>query len=98
MAIISNPVEVRAENRYKIRVLFSDGISGEIDLSELAGKGIFNKWNTVSPFEQVYIDPVSHAIAWDDELEIDSDTLYLQLIGKTFDQWQREHQPAYAAN
>ena len=98
MAIIANPIEVKATHDNIIWVLFSDDVSGEIDLSHLKGMGVFKKWDTVTPFSSVHINPENHVIAWDDELEIDADNIYLQLIGKTFEEWQKENKPEYAAN
>jgi hypothetical protein len=98
MATIVNPIEVKATHDNTIWVLFADGVKGEIDLSELRGKGVFKKWDKELAFSSVHINPVNHVIAWDDELEIDADNIYLQLIGKTFEEWQKEHEPEYAAN
>jgi hypothetical protein len=98
MAIIVNPIEVRATSDKSIWILFADGVSGEIDLSHLRGKGVFKKWENTVPFSSVHINPENHVVAWDNELEIDADNLYLELIGKTFDEWQKEHEPIYAAN
>src|SRR6266513_237999 len=96
MAIIANPIEVKAIDNKSIWILFADGTSGNIDLSDLRGKGIFKKLDSVAFFKKVYINPQNHVVAWDDELEIDSDNLYLQLIGKTFEEWQKEHDLEHA--
>jgi hypothetical protein len=98
MAIIANPIEVKAIGTRAISILFDDGTRGEVDLSHLSGKGIFKKWDTFIPFSSVHINPHNHAVVWDDELEIDSDNLYLTLIGKTFEEWQKEHELEHAAN
>ena len=98
MAIIANPIEVRAIGEKSIWILFADGVSGDVDLSHLKGKGVFRKWDSSVPFSGVHINPVNHIVAWDDELEIDADNLYLELIGKTFEEWQKEHELIHAAN
>jgi len=49
------PIEVKALADYKIWVKYSDGVEGEVDLSHLAGKGVFKVWNDYSAFEKVYI-------------------------------------------
>ena len=36
-----HPIDVKALPNYKIWVLYPDGVSGEIDLSDLKGKGVF---------------------------------------------------------
>jgi len=93
MAIIANPIEVKAVGARIIRILFNDGTGGEVDLSHLSERGVFKKWDTEIPFSSVHINSENHAIVWDDELEIDSDNLYLKLSGKTFEEWQKEHEP-----
>ena len=35
------PVEVKALSDYRLWVRYSDGVTGEVDLSHLAGKGVF---------------------------------------------------------
>ena len=77
------PVEVRAREPYKIWLRYSDGISGEIDLSDMAGKGVFKAWDTPGFFEKVYIAP-HLAIAWSDEIELCPESLYLELTGKNW--------------
>jgi hypothetical protein len=36
-------VEVRALRNYRIWVRFEDGLAGEVDLSNLAGRGVFRR-------------------------------------------------------
>jgi len=93
-----HPIEVRAVDDQKIFILFGDGVSGEIDLSHLHGKGIFKKWDTTTPFKNVFINPENHSIAWDEELEIDSENLYFKLIGMSFEDWQKLQEEEHAAN
>lgn len=73
------PVEVQAKDRYRIWVKYEDGSQGEVDLSHLAGKGVFNSWNHDVNFENVYIDKDSNAIAWSEELEICPDSIYYKI-------------------
>jgi len=76
------PVEVRALPDYKIWAKFSDGTEGKVDLSHLAGKGVFSIWNEYGDFENVYV--AEHgAIAWNDDIDICSDSIYLKLTGKS---------------
>jgi hypothetical protein len=89
--MISNPIKVEALDNYKIRIEFEDGTNGEVNLSYLKGKGIFEAWNDYSMFKNVYIDEETKSIAWSSDIEIDSNNLYLKLIGKTFEQWKSEN-------
>ena len=76
------PAEVAARKGYRVWLRYSDGAAGEIDLSHLAGRGVFAAWNEPGRFEKVHI--ASHgAIAWDDEIELCPDALYLQLTGRS---------------
>lgn len=73
---------------HRLHLLFADGVEGDVDLSHLVGKGLFSKWATVSPFEKVHLTHNNKVIAWDDELEIHADSLYLRVIGMNFEQWK----------
>ena len=48
--------------------------AGELDLSHLAGRGVFAAWDEPGCFERVHIAP-HRAIAWSDELELCPDAL-----------------------
>ncbi len=89
--MISKPVNVKALDNYKILIEFEDGTNGEINLDFLKGKGIFEAWNDYATFKKVYIDDETKSIAWSSDIEIDSNNLYLKLIGKTFEQWKIEN-------
>ena len=76
------PTEVAAGKGYCIRLRYSDGVAGEVDLSGLAGRGVFAAWGDRAVFESVRLNDHG-AIVWDDGLELCPDALYLQLTGKT---------------
>ena len=76
------PAEVKALPNYRIWVKYSDGVQGEVDLSHLAGKGVFKLWNNYSAFEGVYIGS-SGQIAWSDEIDICPDSIYMKITGKS---------------
>lgn len=76
------PVLVRPLPNYRIYLEFSDGAEGEVDLSDLAGKGVFEVWNDYSFFEKVHLG-FERQIKWDDYIELSADSLYLKLTGKT---------------
>lgn len=82
MKTMIRPVFARALPNYRLYLEFSDGSKGEVDLSDLASKGVFEPWNNPSCFEKVHIG--SHReIKWNDEIELCPDLLYLRLTGKT---------------
>jgi hypothetical protein len=76
------PISVSALPHYRIKVVFSDGIEGTVDLSDLAGKGIFKAWNDENFFAQVHIGP-GRQIRWSDEIELCPDAIYLRLTART---------------
>jgi len=86
--MISNPIEVKALDNFIIQIRFEDGVSGQIDLSSLKGKGVFKVWSDYEKFKSVYIDVETKSIAWDKMIELDANNLYLQLIGMSFEQWK----------
>jgi hypothetical protein len=79
------PIEVKALPDYKLRVRFSDGVEGEVNLSHLVGKGVFSAWADYSFFEKVYIG-TNGEIAWSDKIDICPDSVYMKITGKNPDQ------------
>jgi hypothetical protein len=79
------PMTVRAQPKYRIYLEFSDGVQGQVDLSDLAGKGVFKAWNDQNFFDQVHLGP-HRAIQWSAEIELCPDALYMKLTGKTPDE------------
>ena len=69
------PTEVEPREGYRIWLRYSDGASGEIDLSYLAGRGVFKCWNHRASFEAMHIAPAG-GIAWGDDAELCPDALY----------------------
>ena len=58
---------------------------GEVDLSYLVGRGIFNAWNDRARFEAVRVAPTG-AIDWGYDIELCPDALYMRLTGKTVEE------------
>lgn len=76
------PTEVKARDGYRIWLRYSDGVTGEVDLSHLAGRGVFEAWGNRAFFERVRISEAA-AIAWGEEIDLCPDALYMQLTGKS---------------
>ncbi len=76
------PIKAQARPHYRLYLEFSDGTKGEVDLSGLAGQGVFAMWNDDSAFEKVHIGD-HREIKWNDEVELCADSLYLKLTGKS---------------
>ena len=79
------PVEVLPRNGYRIWIRYADGVSGEVDLSRLAGRGVFEAWNQRTVFEKVRIT-ADGAIAWGDDIDLCPDAIYMQLAGKSVEE------------
>ena len=79
------PTHVEAREGYRLWIRNSDGTAGELDLSHLAGRGVFTAWIEPGYFEKVHIAP-HRAIAWDGSIELCPDALYMELTGKSFDE------------
>lgn len=75
------PIDVKALENYRIWVKYSDGVEGEVDLSDLVGKGVFATWQDVRAFQKVHIGPGGE-IAWDEEIDLCPDAIYLKITGK----------------
>jgi hypothetical protein len=74
-------VEVKNLDGFRLFLKFNDGVSGTVDLSSIAGRGVFVSWLNAGFFEKVRITDVG-ALEWPGELDLCPDSLYLQLTGK----------------
>ncbi len=74
-------LETRPLDGYKIWLKFDDGVTGEVDLSHLVGKGVFEFWKDYENFKKVKVEN-GRWLSWSDEIDLDADTLYLKLTGK----------------
>lgn len=82
-----HPLLVRPLPNYRMYLEFSDGSKGTVDLSDLAGKGVFEVWKDQALFKTVHIG--SHRqIKWNGGIELCPDMLYLRLTGKPPDALQ----------
>lgn len=75
-----------AKGEYKLFVEFDDGVNGIIDLSKWRGKGVFNYWDSEKNF-QLFKITRDKKLEWNEEIDMDPDSFYLQLIGKTFEEY-----------
>ena len=83
------PTAVQARANYRIWIEFEDGEQGEIDLSHLAGQGVFKAWLVPEFFQDVRIVD-NDTVLWGNEIDLCPDALYMELTGKTVDEiWQR---------
>ena len=79
------PLEVKALAQYRIWLRYDDGTQGEVDLSDVAGRGVFHAWTDAAVFRSVRLG--SHgAIEWSPDLDLCPDAMYLRLTGKTVEE------------
>ncbi|HEX9876784.1 MAG TPA: DUF2442 domain-containing protein [Gammaproteobacteria bacterium] len=75
-------IEVKALPNFRIWLRYDDGVEGEVDVSDLAGRGVFEAWNAPTFFNSVRL--ASHgAIEWGSDIDICPDAMYLRLTGKS---------------
>jgi hypothetical protein len=74
-------VEAVALPEFKVRLKFSDGVQGTVDLSALAGRGVFSFWTEGDRFYGVTIGSAGE-LKWGDDVDLCPDQLYLEVTGK----------------
>ena len=72
---------VKALRDYRLKLTFNDGTQGIVDVSDLAGSGVFSLWNDYDRFLGVKIGETGELI-WSDKVDLCPDALYLRLTGK----------------
>ncbi len=90
--MISKAIQVKAISQYSILLKYEDNTEGIVDLSHLINKPVFQNWKESDFFNKVFINAETGAIAWDENIELCSDNLYLKIKGTTFEQWKNSQQ------
>lgn len=73
-------ISVKPLPDFKLQATFDDGVSGVVDLKEFVKHGIFSVLQTEDAFNSVYAN--GYAIAWSEDLEIDSLAIYAEIVNK----------------
>ncbi len=76
---------------YKLFVEFEDGIKGTIDLNKWNEKDVFSFWKDEKNFKSFQIT-ADKKIKWNENIDMDPDAFYLQLIKKTFQEYASDQQ------
>ncbi|MCY4037349.1 MAG: DUF2442 domain-containing protein [bacterium] len=82
---MNRPIEVAPRGGYRIWLRYSDGVVGEVDLSDLAGRGVFRAWESRACFDAVRVT-ADGGVAWGEEIELCPDALYMRLTGKSVEE------------
>ncbi len=78
---MNRPHQVEALPGYRIRVIYTNGVEGVIDLSANVGQGVFAPLLDEAFFQTVHIGSYGQ-IAWSEEIEICSDAAYQEITGQ----------------
>ena len=82
-------LEIKPLANYTLWLKYDDGTVGEVDLTEFTEKGVFKKIKDKTFFKQVYIDKETDAVAWNEDLDLCPDSLFLKLKGLTFEEFKQ---------
>jgi hypothetical protein len=63
-------------------VRFDDASEGRVDLSDIAGRGVFKAWDDPAVWSAVRVEPGSRTVTWPGEIDLDPDVLYSDVTGK----------------
>lgn len=74
-------MHARPLDGYRLWLKYADGVEGEVDLSDLAGRGVFQAWSNREVFQAVQVDE-SGALTWPGEIDLCPDALYLRPTGQ----------------
>ena len=75
-------LEVKPLQNFRLWLRYDDKTTGEVDLSDLAGRGVFKAWNKQDFFKSVRIGPHGE-LAWGKDLDLCPDSVYIRLTKKS---------------
>ncbi len=78
---MAKPVEVKALADYRIWLKDDDGTEGVVDLSDLAGRGVFEAGRTRGSSSRFELDPTVRSSGG--PTDACPDAMYMRLTGKT---------------
>lgn len=81
-------VTATALENYRLFLKFDNGVSGEVSLESLKGRGVFEYWNDENNFKKFEI--INNALTWNEILDMDTNAFYLKIINKTFEEYARD--------
>jgi len=78
-------IKVEVLEDYKLRLVFTDGVTGVADVSALVGKGVFSFWKDYAEFYKVQIGS-SGELVWGDQIDLCPDALYMKITGRQLEE------------
>ena len=77
-----NPISsAEARSGYRLWIRFADRVEGEVSLTHLVGKGVFEAWKDQELFAAVGVDPQSGTVVWPGGIDLAPDALYEKITG-----------------
>lgn len=70
---------------YRLRLLFDDGMVGDVDFTNEEWTGVFEPLSDPSFFAQVRVDPEAATITWPNGLDWAPEALYEEARGHSLD-------------
>lgn len=61
---------------HRLRLLFDDGTAGDVDLSKMEWKGVFEPLRDQAYFAQVKVDPDAATVVWPNGADLAPERLY----------------------
>lgn len=71
-----------------LNLQFEDGTTGTLDFTQKSKIGVLNKLQNLGFFSSAELN--NGIVQWPDEIEIDGDSLYLELKSMTFEEWKEK--------
>lgn len=79
--MLHDVVEVEVRGKFTLWLRFEDGLEGEVDLSELAGQGVFQRWEErPEEFSEAALDPERGTVVWPGGLDVAPDHRGAQVL------------------
>jgi hypothetical protein len=80
--MLKDIVEARVVEGYRVRLSFEDGVTGELDLSEIIRfEGVFESLRDPKTFATLAVSPELGTICWPNGADLDPDVLYARITG-----------------
>lgn len=81
--MLKDVIEVTPLDGYRLRLVFEDGATGEVDIAELIEfQGVFAALHEKAVFDQATVDPELGTVVWPGGGDLDPDVLYAHATGE----------------
>lgn len=81
--MLKDIVEAHIIDGYRVHLRFEDGVTGELDLSEIIRfEGVFEPLRDAAAFAALTVSPDLGTICWPNGADLDPDVLYARVTGQ----------------